>query len=313
MDWYYAEGGQQRGPVSEPEFEDLIRNGTIRNDTLVWRPGMSQWQRLDQTRDRLPAGPGEHVSGAGQPGTTRDELIGRDYTVDLGESLAGSWGILRENPGLVIGASALVFLALLGVNLVPYLGFLVSLILTGPLMGGLWWFFLRRVRRQPTSVGDAFSGFGPRFGHLVLVNIVINVATALCVLPGAGVLIGALVFQGFSSGGGSDSGAVLLLMVPAILLLLAGMLVSIYLNVSWLFALPLVIDKGLDFWPAMTLSWGVVKRRWWWTLLLAVTAGLLGLVGLMACGIGLLLTGPLAMGIFAHHYDRVFGDLRPGS
>lgn len=41
--WYYAEGNEQKGPVSEEDVADLIARGTIRADTLVWRDGMETW------------------------------------------------------------------------------------------------------------------------------------------------------------------------------------------------------------------------------------------------------------------------------
>lgn len=44
MNWYYANGGQQTGPVTEEEFQRLAADGTIKPDTLVWREGMPNWQ-----------------------------------------------------------------------------------------------------------------------------------------------------------------------------------------------------------------------------------------------------------------------------
>jgi uncharacterized RDD family membrane protein YckC len=45
MKWYYAEGGKQLGPVEESVLDDLVRQGTVRDDTLVWHEGMAAWQR----------------------------------------------------------------------------------------------------------------------------------------------------------------------------------------------------------------------------------------------------------------------------
>lgn len=50
MKWYYAEGGKQIGPVEESALEDLVRQGTVRPDTLVWREGMASWQRYSAAR-----------------------------------------------------------------------------------------------------------------------------------------------------------------------------------------------------------------------------------------------------------------------
>ncbi|MGH9647978.1 MAG: RDD family protein [Bryobacteraceae bacterium] len=45
MKWYYAEGGKQIGPVEESALDDLVRQGVVRDETLVWREGLAAWQR----------------------------------------------------------------------------------------------------------------------------------------------------------------------------------------------------------------------------------------------------------------------------
>jgi len=44
MDWYYAVGGERKGPVSEEEFRRLVQQGVVTSQTLVWREGMVNWQ-----------------------------------------------------------------------------------------------------------------------------------------------------------------------------------------------------------------------------------------------------------------------------
>lgn len=48
--WYYAVGNERLGPVSDAELEELIRKGTLQQETLVWRMGMSNWQPLSVAR-----------------------------------------------------------------------------------------------------------------------------------------------------------------------------------------------------------------------------------------------------------------------
>jgi uncharacterized RDD family membrane protein YckC len=55
MKWYYADAGRQVGPVDETQLDDLVRSGAVRDDTLVWREGMANWQ------------PHSAVRGASQP------------------------------------------------------------------------------------------------------------------------------------------------------------------------------------------------------------------------------------------------------
>ncbi len=57
MNWYYAEGNQQRGPVTSAEFQQLVADGKITDATLVWREGMAAWQPYGQIRAAVPATP----------------------------------------------------------------------------------------------------------------------------------------------------------------------------------------------------------------------------------------------------------------
>lgn len=60
MSWYYATGGERKGPVEHDEFERLNRDGVITAETLVWRDGMANWQ---PRREIVTAGSG--VASAG--------------------------------------------------------------------------------------------------------------------------------------------------------------------------------------------------------------------------------------------------------
>lgn len=42
-DWYYAQGGQQYGPISHQNLSDLIAQGSVQPGDMVWREGMSNW------------------------------------------------------------------------------------------------------------------------------------------------------------------------------------------------------------------------------------------------------------------------------
>jgi len=48
--WYYVEDQQQRGPVTDADFETLRREGKINPETLVWRDGMADWRPLREAQ-----------------------------------------------------------------------------------------------------------------------------------------------------------------------------------------------------------------------------------------------------------------------
>jgi hypothetical protein len=138
------------------------------------------------------------------------------------------------------------------------------------LLAGLDYMFLRRIRGEMVQVGDVFAGFNIMFLHLALAGLVKWLLTSL----------------GF------------------ILCILPG----IYLTVAYVFTLPLVIDKKMEFWPAMEVSRQVVHRHWWSVFALVIVLWLLGLVGCLACIVGLLVTVPVATASFMYVYEDLFGD-----
>jgi len=44
MYWYYAEDDLQIGPLTDSEFESLVKIGKVTDSTTVWHEGMGDWQ-----------------------------------------------------------------------------------------------------------------------------------------------------------------------------------------------------------------------------------------------------------------------------
>jgi hypothetical protein len=167
---------------------------------------------------------------------------------------AAEWELFQKNPWLVAGAWAVAFFVAVGVGLIPYVGLPASIVLGGVLLAGIHVFFLRLSRGQVASVADVFAGFGPAIGPLILCG------TVSWLLGWFGIL---------------------LCVIP-----------GIYLMLCWHLAPLLILDRNLEFWPAMEISRKVVTRNFWPVLGLAVVAFLLWIAGLLLCGIGVFVHGP---------------------
>ena len=50
MNWHYVEQGKEIGPVSDEQFEELVRGGKINADTLVWHEGMTAWSSYREAK-----------------------------------------------------------------------------------------------------------------------------------------------------------------------------------------------------------------------------------------------------------------------
>lgn len=162
-------------------------------------------------------------------------------------------------------------------------------------------------------MNDVFRGFGPRYWQTVLVAMI-----PMLLIIGVMFIYGlflALLMPGHVPPRGSAIPYSPTLppsaLAPLGILFAITMLGYMFIATCWLFGMPLVIDKGLRFWPALELSRRMVMKHWWSTFALLIVFGLLFMAGALACGVGLLLTGPLAFAALSAHYDKVFGDLAP--
>jgi hypothetical protein len=138
------------------------------------------------------------------------------------------------------------------------------------MLGGLDYMFLRRIRGETVQIGDVFAGFNIAFLHLALAGLVKGLLTCL----------------------------------GLILCILPG----IYLAVGYVFALPLVIDKKMEFWPAMEVSRQVVHHHWWSMLGLVIVLAVLACAGFLVCFVGALVSIPVASASFMYVYEDLFGQ-----
>jgi uncharacterized RDD family membrane protein YckC len=69
MNWFYVDAGQQAGPVSEEQLDELRRSGKINENTLVWRDGMTDWLPLSQAKPMTSGQPPLMVTTGTWPAT----------------------------------------------------------------------------------------------------------------------------------------------------------------------------------------------------------------------------------------------------
>src|SRR5690242_13262520 len=78
--WFYASEGKQQGPFPEGQFRDLVAQGVVRPDTLVWTEGMAGWQKAAEIPGLVGGGGAPPMIPAGGP-----PMMGsRGYAGDAG-------------------------------------------------------------------------------------------------------------------------------------------------------------------------------------------------------------------------------------
>jgi hypothetical protein len=192
------------------------------------------------------------------------EILAGDYSLDIGHCLHRGFALVWGDFLPVVGVTALILLLQAAA-----LSILVGVIISGPLMGGLCLYFLKKIRGEPAGVRTAFSGFSRAFLPLFLASFV------MCVLVAAGFVC----------------------------LILPG----IYLAVAWAFTLALVIDKQLGFWPAMRLSRQIISKHWWKFFGLIIVLSLIKMAGMLLLAVGFLVAAPVALAALMYAYEDIFG------
>jgi len=83
---------------------------------------------------------------------------------------------------------------------------------------------------------------------------------------------------------------------------------GIYLGVCWMFTLPLVIDKKMEFWPAMGLSRKMVNKHWWGIFGFLIVCCLINLGGILLCCVGAFFTAAIVFAALTLAYEDIFGS-----
>jgi hypothetical protein len=265
--------GQQYGPVTEAQIKEWIATGRANGQTLAQTETSPDWRPLSSFAEFGDALAAKAAGGAPPP--TAPEAVSAAWA----DAVAAE--ILARDYRVEIGSCIsrgwdLVmnhFWLLVGASFV--LGLIQGAVplLTGVCMGGIYWLCLKLMRGERAEFGDCFAGFSQAFLQLFL----------------AGLVSGALTMVGFG------------------LCILPG----IYLAVAWVFCLPLVMDKKLDFWPAMELSRQVATKHGWVLLGLLLVGALLNLLGLLVCCVGVYVAQPVVLAALAYAYEDIFAGRRP--
>jgi hypothetical protein len=305
MPTYKIIGADQKeyGPVSGEQLSQWIAEGRVNAQTLARPEGETEWKPLSAFPEfaEIPsaaAAPGPLPAGGGSGLVSAEVVLERDFELDIGSCIARSWNLVKQNFWPVVGISLLILVitgvinqiiglasgpAVRGMVLQRHISpggvsVIVGTSLLGSpiytlLMAGLLKYYLKLIRAEGPTIGDAFAGFSPLAGQLILLGLVNGILSTigylLCIIPG------------------------------------------LYLSVSWIFALPLLIDRNLPFWDAMELSRKVVAKHWFITFAFVLVMGLLAACGVIACCVGVFVTMPIATVALMYAYEDIFGRQGP--
>jgi uncharacterized membrane protein len=320
---YTIIGGDQKeyGPISADDVREWIAEGRLNEQSLMKAESDAEFRPLEKfpefAANFAPKTPPPFADAAGAT-----VFSDRDYELDIGGCITRGWELVKNNLGLLFVGTLLYMLiegAIGGLAQIPIIGALFSianLVISGPLLGGVFYLFIRAIRNERAEIGDIFSGFRVAFAQLFLGTLVQGLLIGGCLLPFIIMFVIKFIplvghLQHLQQGAPPDRETMAALesvLLTSLPLLLVCAIPATYLAVCWKFTLPLIVDKRLDFWTAMGTSRNMVKKHWWNVFGLIILISLLNLAGVFLCCVGLLFTIPIGFAALMFAYETIFSE-----
>jgi uncharacterized membrane protein len=254
----------------------------------------------------------------GDEANSLDAVLNKNYSIDVGGFLNRGWAIFSQNVGGFIGFFVLSIVISAVLGNIPGIGPIANGVVSGVLAAGYFIVAFKLSRGQSSEFGDFFKGFqNSYFLPIFLANLVIGIFTGVLSLAFVASLVAAFYspVREFLVENSDDPDIANLpdipipdgLIGPLIIVGILLLLPAIYLGIAYTFAIPLIIDRRMDFWPAMETSRKLITKKWFGFFGFSIVLGLINMGGALICGLGLLLTVPLSVCAIAAAYENIVG------
>jgi hypothetical protein len=220
------------------------------------------------------------------------------YRLEIGSLVSRAFDIMKQHLWPAIGVTLLMMLILGMSGALPCAGVFISWLVTGPVMGGLFLYFLPKVRGGMSTVNEAFGGFrSPRMKQLMFAGMIIGAPQFVygVVQVVTQVMMIATVISDAASGQSSETPPPIFMAMPvATLVAIATMVpLMIVFTILWTPTYVILADSEVSFGRAMNLSRALVLQRPGTWILFWLTIAGLSIVGFLALCVGILFVMPL--------------------
>lgn len=228
---------------------------------------------------------------------TTPQIPYRHYAIAPVECISAAWDLVKPQYWLFVGMCVV---AMLIGSAVP------AGILLGPMMCGMYFTFFKLRRNEPVEFAMLFKGFD--FFGPSLIATLLHIAPIMVFVIGMYVFFYvSLIVSVIAQGDDPHPGAVLGVLAMLMLFFIVVFLVIILISVGFTFAYPLIVDRKLKGFDAVKLSFKAAMANFWGLLGMVLLTGVLNIIGMMVCYVGIFLVLPIAYGAIAVAYERVFG------
>jgi hypothetical protein len=219
--------------------------------------------------------------------------------IDASGCISNGWEMIKPNYWLYFGVS---IVTLLMISCIPC----VNIFIAGPVMGGVYFIYLKAMRNEAVDFGMMFKGF-EKFVPLMIVGIVQSIPEIIAQVFRISVDIGRIGLTGSSRQMGDTGFAIASgVMIMAVIVGLIFVLIAAVWRILLMFAVPLVMDFDLSPIDAMKLSARAAMSNIGGLILLLILEFLIALLGFLAICFGFFFVLPIIYAANAFAYRQVF-------
>jgi hypothetical protein len=218
-----------------------------------------------------PQNPSPQSQSPSQPGWSGPSGGATGGALDIGTALGYGWKKFTENVGPWLGIAAIVVIVnlvfgLIALSIDSFIGAtifrLVGFVIGQIVTLGLYRAALMVTAGQPLDIGRAFST--DRLGDFIIASLLYSLIVA----------------------------------IGLVLCVIPGLIAAVLLYFYGFY----VLDKNMSATDALRASYELVRANAGSVVLLLVVAFLLNIVGALACGVGLFITGPVSLVMVCYGY-----------
>lgn len=192
------------------------------------------------------------------------------FTYSVGNIIEESWEIVKKNLGMFIVYTLLYFVVAGATSFVPHVGPFVNIVITPALVAGFVIAARKVDENEAIDISTVFEGFAllPKLLPMYLISVVFT-------------------------------------LIGAVLLILPG----VYLAICYLLVVPLLVfhNGSLGIIDTLELLRKAITKNWWLVFATLLVLGLINLVGLIPCGLGLFFTVPITFVAYYVLFKNIFG------
>jgi len=297
--WYYTRNQQQNGPVAFEELKQIAASGGISPSDMVWNPPMPDWIPASSVQGLFPTSSNPYhtpastfTEGVAAPPSLTGEVLTEiepgSQPIDIGACIERGFHLTKRNAGGIILSTLLFFIISFGVS------FLLGLVVMGGnAANGA---FHPNASMSEAEMAGQITGMSLA---VQLINQVVSIFLTMGFIRiGLDFVSGKQISpaQLFSQGGKLVKALAATFLVSVIVIVGFILLIvpGIYLSLRFSCYLTAIVDRDLGIIESLKYSARITQNNLLRLLGLGIVAGIIAALGLIACGVGILFTYPVA-------------------